>query len=72
MMAGVALIIAGFVLRPLFVLLATVGALLFVAGYIAYFARSRNQPHEKRWRGEVVKYPDSWANRFRRFFGRRR
>lgn len=72
MLAGVILVIAGFIFKPLFVLLASVGALLFVAGYIAYFARSRNQPYEKRWRGEVVKYPDTWSSRIRRLFGRRR
>lgn len=72
MMLGIALIAAGWILKPLFVPLATVGALLFVAGYIAYFARSRSRPYEKRWRGEVVKYPDSMSNRFRRFFSRRR
>ena len=72
MMAGIALIVVGFVLKSLFVLLATVGALLFVAGYIMYFARSRQRPYQKRWRGEVVDFPDSWSNRFRRFFGKKR
>ncbi len=72
MLAGVLLIAAGWIFKPLFVLLASVGALLFVAGYIAYFARSRTQPVEKRWRGEVVNFPDSWPNRFRRLFSRRR
>ena len=72
MMAGIALIVVGFVLKSLFVLLATVGALLFVAGYIMYFTRSRQRPYQKRWRGEVVDFPHSWPNRFRRFFGKKR
>jgi len=72
MMAGIALIVVGFLLKSLFVLLGTVGALLFVAGYIMHFTRSRKQPHQKRWRGEVVDFQDSWSNRFRRFFNKRR
>jgi Flp pilus assembly protein TadB len=72
MVAGIALIVVGFVLKSLFVLLATVGALLFVAGYIMYFTRSRQQPYQKRWRGEVVDFPDSWSNRFRRLFSKKR
>ncbi|MCH7642805.1 MAG: DUF3040 domain-containing protein [Chloroflexi bacterium] len=72
MLIGVALIAVGWIVKPLFLPLATVGALLFVVGYISYFARSRKQPHEKRWRGEVVNFPDSLPNRVRRFFGRRR
>jgi hypothetical protein len=54
------------------VTLATVGALLFIAGYIVYFTRSRQAPFQKRWRGEEVDFQDSWSNRFRRFFNRRR
>jgi uncharacterized membrane protein HdeD (DUF308 family) len=72
MMAGIALIIGGLILKSLFVLLATVGALLFVAGYIMYFTRSRQQSFQKRWRGEVVDFPDSWSNRFRKFFSKQR
>ena len=72
MMAGIALIVVGFVLKSLFVILGTVGALLFVAGYIMYFTRSRQQPNQKRWRGEVVDFQDSWSNKFRRFFNKRR
>ncbi|HCV27674.1 MAG TPA: hypothetical protein QGI07_10065 [Dehalococcoidia bacterium] len=72
MLAGVALVVAGLILRFLFVTLATVGALLFIAGYIVYFTRSRQAPFQKRWRGEEVDFQDSWSNRFRRFFNRRR
>ena len=72
MAAGIALIVVGFGLKSLFVWLGSGGALLFVAGYIMYFTRSRQQSYEKRWRGEVVNFQDSWSNRFRRFFNKRR
>ncbi|MCX8251387.1 MAG: DUF3040 domain-containing protein [Dehalococcoidia bacterium] len=72
MMAGIALIIGGLILKSLFVLLALVGALLFVAGYIVYFTRTRQQRFQKGWRGEVVDFPDSWSNRFRKFFSNQR
>jgi len=72
MLAGFAFIIVGLILSSFFVLLATIGALLLLIGYIMYFTRSRRQPYQKRWRGRVVDFQDNWPNRFRRFCNRRR
>ncbi|MBT5319993.1 MAG: hypothetical protein HOL45_08820, partial [Chloroflexi bacterium] len=72
MLVGLVLVIAGLIVSSLFVLLASIGALVFIAGYIMYFTRSRSPRYEKRWRGEVIDFQDSWSNRFRRFFNRRR
>ncbi|MDP6823557.1 MAG: hypothetical protein QF554_09720 [Dehalococcoidia bacterium] len=72
MLIGVVLIVVGLILKSLFAPLAAIGALLLVVGYVMYFTRSRRGPYQKRWRGEVVDFQDSWSNRFRRFFNRRR
>ena len=71
-LAGFGFIVIGLLLKSFFVLLATIGALLLIIGYIMYFTRSRRQPYQKRWRGQVVDFQDNWPNRFRRFCNRRR
>ena len=69
---GLLLFIAGMILSSLFLLLASVGSLALIAGFVTYYTRSRSPMYEKRWSGEVVCYEDSWRNRFRRFFNRPR
>lgn len=69
---GLVSFIAGMIFSSLFLFLAGVGSLALIAGFVTYYTRSRSPVYEKRWRGEVVSYEDSWRNRFRRFFNRPR
>ncbi len=69
--SGLGLLIAAALLRRFFLFFAAAGVLLLIAAYLMQFARPRGR-HERRWRGQVVNYPDTWSNRIRRLFRGRR
>lgn len=70
LLASLAMLLVGFILRGSLTILMWIGILVFIVSYAMFFVRWGNKP-ERRWRGRPIedrRSRTSWRARFRRRF----